>query len=162
MPGDLDHPPLRSAGWGRCRTGGHSAARAQDPRQRPGYWGEPRPQPPLVPRAQGPQTPVQGPEGHGGFKEHGREDPACHGELWQSRLRTVTARDHQTHQTACGGHPDGSRLPRSRRPWESAPASSGLPPPLHPQPAALLLLAQRAGSRPRTSTGTMERGPSGV
>ena len=94
--GDLDHPPLLSAGRGRCRAGGHSAARAQDPRQRPGCWGEPRPKPPSVPRAQGPQTPVQGPEGHGGFREHGRENPACHGELWQSRLRTVAARDHQT------------------------------------------------------------------
>lgn len=69
---------------------------------------------------------------------------------------------HRADQTACGGHLDGSRLPRSRRPWESAPASSGLPPPPHPQPAALLLLAQRAGSRPRTSTGTMERAPASL
>lgn len=31
------------------------------------------------------QTPMQGPEGRGGFREHGREDPVCHGELWQPR-----------------------------------------------------------------------------
>ena len=45
---DLDHPPLLAArrGWGGCRAGGHSAARAQDSQRRPGCWGEPGPQPP--------------------------------------------------------------------------------------------------------------------
>lgn len=104
-PGHAAHPlgaqgpgPPASAlcqvGVGGCRAGGHSAARAQDPRRRPGCWGELGPRPPSTQSTHRP--PCRAPKGHGGFREHGREDPVCHGELWQPCLWTVAARDHQT------------------------------------------------------------------
>lgn len=127
-PGHAAHPlgaqgpgPPASAlcqvGVGGCRAGGHSAARAQDPRRRPGCWGELGPRPPSTQSTHRP--PCRAPKGHGGFREHGREDPVCHGELWQPCLWTVAARDHQT-------LPD-ARLPSSWCPWESACRSSQPP-----------------------------------
>lgn len=111
---------LCQAGVGECRAGGHSAARAQDPQWRPGCWGEPGPQPPSAQSTHRP--PCRAPK-----------DAAASGNTGEKTLYVmVSSGNHVNGQWPPGTtrrcqtprlpwcRADGTRLPSSWCPWESA------------------------------------------